>query len=124
MGSLKIAHTNFNVFDLDKSLDFYKTAFEFEEVRRKVASDGSYILVYLGDGSGAHQLELTWLRDRDEPYDLGDNEIHFAVTIDDYDGWHAKHKEMGYTLWENDAMGLYFVQDPDGFWIEVLPSKR
>lgn len=124
MGSLKIAHTNFNVFDLDKSLHFYKTAFEFEEVRRKVASDGSYILVYLGDGSGAHQLELTWLRDRDEPYDLGDNEIHFAVTTDDYDGWHAKHKEMGYTLWENDAMGLYFVQDPDGFWIEVLSSKR
>ena len=122
MGSLKIAHTNFNVFNLEKSLEFYTQAFEFEEVRRVDAEDGSFILIYLGDGSGGHQLELTWLRDRNEPYNLGENEIHFAVTTTDYEGWHARHKEMGFNLWENDAMGIYFVEDPDGYWIEVLPA--
>ncbi|MCG8472739.1 MAG: VOC family protein [Desulfobacterales bacterium] len=123
MGSLKIVHTNFTVFDLEKSLDFYTRAFEFEEVHRKEAEDGSYILVYLGDGSSSHLLELTWLKDRKEPYNLGDNEIHFAVTTNDYDNWHARHKEMGLNLWENEAMGLYFVEDPDGYWIEVLPVR-
>ena len=46
----KFVHNNFNVKDLDKSLAFYKEALGLEEVRRKVASDESFILVYLGDG--------------------------------------------------------------------------
>ena len=68
-------------------------------------------------------MELTWLKDRKEPYNLGDNEIHFAVTTEDYDAWHTRHKEMGLNLWENDAMGIYFVADPDGYWTEVIPAK-
>ncbi|VFQ44188.1 VOC family protein [Desulfoluna butyratoxydans] len=123
MGTLKIAHTNFTVFDLEKSLAFYTEALDFEIVRRHEAEDGSFVLVYLGDGTGGHQLELTWLKERTEPYNLGDNEIHLAVTTDAYDTWHARHKEMGLNLWENEAMGIYFVEDPDGYWIEVVPEK-
>ena len=78
----KFVHNNFNVLDLDKSLAFYKEALGLVEVRRKEAEDGSFILVYLGDGgSSAHQLELTWLRDWDRPYNLGDNEFHLAFQV-------------------------------------------
>ena len=121
----KFVHNNFNVLDLDKSLKFYKEALGLVEVRRKEAEDGSFILVYLGDGgSSAHQLELTWLRDWDHPYDLGDNEFHLAFTVDDFDAAHARHKEMGCICFENEAMGIYFIEDPDGYWLEILPSRR
>ena len=66
------AHNNFNVIDLDKSLKFYEEALGLKEVRRKEAADGSFILVYLGDATTGYQLELTWLRDRREPYNLGE----------------------------------------------------
>ena len=119
----KFVHNNFNVKDLDKSLAFYKEALGLEEVRRKVASDGSFILVYLGDGQTAHQLELTWLRDWEKDhYDLGDNEFHLAFRTDDFEAAHAKHAEMGCICYENTAMGLYFITDPDEYWLEILPT--
>ncbi|MGZ5454213.1 MAG: VOC family protein [Candidatus Aminicenantales bacterium] len=118
------AHNNINVLDLGKSLAFYEEALGLAEARRKEAKDGSYILVYLGDGHSAHQLELTWLRDRKEPYDLGDNEIHLAFTVDDYDAALAKHKKMGVVCFENTVMGIYFIEDPDGYWLEIIPEKR
>lgn len=117
-------HNNINVLNLEKSIDFYKKALGLVETRRKEASDGSFILVFLGDEKTPHKLELTWLRDRTEPYDLGDNEIHIAFTADDYEAAHALHKEMGCICFENEAMGIYFIEDPDGYWIEILPEKR
>ncbi|MBE3110276.1 MAG: VOC family protein [Acidobacteria bacterium] len=118
------AHNNINVLDLEKSLVFYKSALGLEEVRRHEAKDGNFVLVYLGDGRTSHRLELTWLRDRKEPYDLGDNEIHLAFTVDDYAAAYAKHKEMGVVCYENPAMGIYFIEDPDGYWIEVTPGAN
>ena len=104
------AHNNFNVIDLDKSLKFYEEALGLKEVRRKEAADGSFILVYLGDGVTPHQLELTWLRDWEKDhYDLGDNEFHLAFRVDDFEAAHAKHKEMGCICFENEKMGIYFI---------------
>ena len=118
------AHNNFNVLDLDKSLAFYKEALGLTEVRRVAAEDGSFILVYLGDASGSdYSLELTWLRDWDRPYNLGDNEFHLAFVVDDYAAAHARHKEMGCICYENEAMGIYFITDPDGYWLEIVPAK-
>lgn len=119
-----IAHTNFNVLDLDKSLSFYREALGLREVRRIEAEDGSYILVFLGDETTEHQIELTWLRDRKDPYDLSDNEIHLAFLVDDYEGAHAHHSQMGCICFENTQMGLYFIEDPDGYWIEIIPKNR
>lgn len=117
-------HFNFNVFDLEKSLRFYEKALGLKEVRRKEASDGSFILVYLGDGTTGFTLELTWLRDRKEPYNLGDLEYHLCLRVEgDYAQWREYHHEMGCICYENHEMGLYFIQDPDGYWIEVLPLK-
>lgn len=113
-------HTNFNVFDLEKSLRFYEQALGLKEVRRSNAKDGSFTIVFLGDGETDYQLELTWLRDRKAPYDLGDNEIHLAVRVKDKKQAYELHRQMGCICYENHDMGLYFISDPDGYWIEIL----
>ena len=116
-------HFNFNVLDLERSLAFYKDALGLTPVREKEASDGSFRLVYLGDGVSAFTLELTWLKDRTQPYDLGEGEFHLAFTVPDMEAAHQKHREMGCICFENPAMGIYFIEDPDGYWIEVVPDK-
>ena len=117
-------HFNFNVLDLEKSLAFYEKALGLKEVRRKVASDESCILVYLGDTEGHFTLELTWLRDRTEAYNLGECEYHLCVRVPgDYAATREYHREMGCIAYENHDMGLYFITDPDGYWIEILPVK-
>ena len=117
------AHYNYIVLNLEKSLAFYKDALGLEEVRRMEAEDGSFIIVYLGDGKTNFNLELTWLRDWDRPYNLGDNEVHLAFKVEDFDAAHAKHKEMGCICFENEAMGIYFINDPDGYWLEIVPNR-
>lgn len=118
------AHNNFNVLDLEKSLKFYEEALNLKEARRMEAEDGSFILVYLTDGKTPHELELTWLRDRKEPYNLGENEFHLAFVVEDYEAAYKKHKEMGCIVYENPAMGIYFIADPDNYWLEVIPAKK
>lgn len=117
-------HYNYNVLDLEKSMAFYEVALGLKEVRRKEAPDGSWKLVYLGDGVTDFQLELTWLRDRKEPYNLGENEFHLAFTVADYNAAHEKHKEMGCICFENPEMGIYFINDPDNYWLEIVPEKK
>jgi lactoylglutathione lyase len=112
------------VSDLDKSLKFYKDALGLEPVgKRKEAADGSFIIVYLGDGKTDFRLELTWLRDHPQKYDLGECEFHLALRADDYGAAYQKHKEMGCVCFENPAMGIYFISDPDGYWIEIIPTR-
>lgn len=118
-------HYNFNVLDLDKSIKFYEEALGLKEKRRKVAKDDSFILVYLEDGSTDFELELTWLRDWDRPYSMGDNEVHLCVRVDgDYEEIRKFHKENGWVCYENHDMGLYFIIDPDDHWIEILAKNR
>jgi lactoylglutathione lyase len=117
------AHNSFNVLDLEVSLAFYKNALGLKEARRRESEDGSFILVFLEDGKSAHQLELTWLRDHKEPYDLGECEFHLAIRTDDIEGARALHKEMDCVCYENPNMGVYFISDPDGYWIEIIPAR-
>ncbi|MDO4703796.1 VOC family protein [Tannerella sp.] len=120
----KFDHYNFNVLDLERSLAFYEKALGLKEKRRKVAADDSFILVYLTDEQTGFLLELTWLRDRVEPYDLGECEYHLCMRVPgDYDEVRRYHKEMGCVCYENEKMGLYFIEDPDGYWIEILPEQ-
>ena len=120
----KFYHFNFNVLDLDRSLAFYKQALNLTPVREKEGADGSFKLVYLGDDAGSFTLELTWLAARKEPYDLGEGEFHLAFTVSDLDEAHARHEAMGCICFENKAMGIYFIEDPDGYWIEIVPEKK
>jgi len=122
--NFKIVHNNYNVFDLNKSLDFYEKALGLTEQRRHEAEDGSFILAYVGNEQAPHLVELTWLRDMDRPYNLGDNEIHLALETDDFDAAYQLHKQMGCICFENKEMGIYFIEDPDGYWIEIVPSAK
>lgn len=119
----KFVHNNFNVKDLDSSMNFYQKALGLEEQRRVNAADGSYIIVFLGNEFAPHRLELTWLRDWDRPYNLGDNEFHLALETDNYEESFAKHQEMDCICFVNKEKGLYFISDPDGYWIEIVPKK-
>ena len=117
-------HFNFNVVDLDRSIAFYKEALGLEVVRTKEPEDGSFKLAFLGEKYTGFNLELTWLRDRgNKPYDLGECEFHLAFLTDEFDKLHAKHKEMGCVCFENKEMGVYFITDPDGYWIEIVPVR-
>ena len=117
-------HFNINVLDLERSIEFYQKALGLKEKKRKVASDGSFILVYLGEETTGFLLELTWLRDKKEPYELGENESHLCMRVEgDYDEIRKYHKELGCVCYENTSMGIYFINDPDNYWIEILPVK-
>jgi lactoylglutathione lyase len=117
-------HFNFNVLDLEKSLKFYEENLGLKEVRRNEPEHGEFIIVYLGDGETDFRLELTWLRDWDRPYDLGDEEFHLALVVDDYEAAYELHKKNDVICYENEKMGIYFIADPDGYWLEVLPKRR
>ncbi len=118
----KMIHENYNVLDLQKSLDFYEKALGLTEKRRKNAEDGSFIIVYVGNDTTEFELELTWLRDWQEPYNLGHNEFHLAFETNDFEKSHELHKKMGCICFENPSMGIYFINDPDGYWLEIVPA--
>ena len=122
--TFSMIHENYNVSDLDASIAFYGKALGLHEVRRNVASDGSYIIAFLADDANGFELELTWLRDRAEPYDLGEGEFHLAFSVPDLDAAHKRHAALGCICFENPAMGIYFIEDPDGYWIEIVPERK
>ncbi len=121
---MKMIHENYNVLDLEKSMDFYEKALGFRELRRKTAEDGSFIIVYMGNDETDFELELTWLRDRKEPYNLGDEEFHLALRTDAFEEAYELHREMGCICFENREMGVYFIKDPDGYWLEIVPERK
>jgi len=120
----KMIHENFNVSDLDVSLAFYEKALGLKEIRRKTAEDGSFIIVYVGNEETDFELELTWLEEHPQKYDLGEEEFHLAFRADDFDAAHKLHEEMGCIVFENHDMGIYFITDPDGYWLEILPEEE
>ena len=120
----RMNHNNINVSDMEKSLACYKEAFGLHVARESEPEDKSFKLCFLQDDSGYWQLELTWLRDHPQKYDLGENEIHLGLVTDDFEAAHALHEKMGCICFENPAMGIYFVEDPDGYWVEVVPPRR
>ena len=117
-------HFNFNVLDLERSLRFYDEALGLRPVREKNAEDGSFKIVFLGDGVTGFQLELTWMTERTQPYDLGEQEYHLAFKTEDMEAAHRLHEQMGCICFENPKMGVYFIEDPDGYWIEIIPLRR
>ena len=113
-------HENYNVRDLDRSLAFYREALGLHEVRRNEKPE--FTIVFMADDTETFQLELTWLKDRTQPYDLGEQEFHLALLTDRFDELLARHRAMGCVCFENPAMGIYFIEDPDGYWIEIVPE--
>ena len=120
--NFQMIHENYNVSDLEKSLAFYEKALGLHEKRRKIG-DG-FIIVYVCNDQSDFELELTWLKDHPQPYDLGECEFHLAFRADDFEAAHRLHEEMGCICYENPAMGIYFITDPDGYWLEIVPARK
>ena len=118
----KMIHENYNVADLAKSMAFYEKALGLHEVKRINTDD--FTIVFMGNDESSFELELTWLKDHPQPYDLGECEFHLAFLADDYEAAHKLHEEMGCICFENPAMGIYFISDPDGYWLEIIPTRK
>lgn len=118
----KMIHENYNVADLETSLAFYEKALGLKEKRRKKGK--GFIIVYVGNEESDFELELTWLEEHPEKYNLGECEFHLAFSIEDYEAAHQLHEEMGCICYENPEMGIYFIEDPDGYWLEIVPEKK
>lgn len=116
-------HTNLNVADLEKSIQFYEEALGLRVQRMVAPEGGDFKLAFLEDGVTGYLLELTWLKDHPQKYELGENESHICFRVDDFEAAHQKHREMGCVCFENEAMGLYFIEDPDGYWFEITPVR-
>ena len=118
----KMIHENYNVADLEQSMRFYEKALGLKEARRKTGDD--FIIVYMSNEEADFELELTWLKDHPQKYDIGEEEFHLAFRTDDYEAAHRLHEAMGCICMENPSMGIYFIMDPDGYWLEILPTRE
>lgn len=118
----QMIHENYNVADLAVSEAFYEKALGLKEVRRNEKED--FIIAYLSNEESDFELELTWLKDHPQKYNLGECEFHLAFRTDDYEAAHRLHEEMGCICFENKAMGIYFIEDPDGYWLEIVPVRK
>lgn len=117
-------HFNINVTNLERSVAFYKQALGLMPCGEIDGPEGAFKILYLKNDSSDFMLELTWLRDHPEVYDLGECEFHLCLRVaGDYEETRAFHQAMGCVCFENHDMGLYFISDPDGYWIEILPEK-
>lgn len=119
----KMSHTEIHVLDLERSIAFYKEALGLSVVREKGPEDGSWKIVFLANEESTHQLELTWNKGRTEPYDQGAGDIHLAFETEDTAAALAHHEKMGCVTHVNEKMGIYFISDPDGFKIEIVPLR-
>ncbi|MBO5337341.1 MAG: VOC family protein [Lachnospiraceae bacterium] len=119
--NFKMVHENYNVADLDRSIAFYEKALGLHEKRRK--NGNGFIIVFMGNDSSDFELELTWLEEHPQNYNLGECEFHLAFRTEDFDAALKLHEEMGCICFENPKMGIYFIQDPDGYWLEIVPTR-
>lgn len=117
----KMIHENYNVSDLAVTLKFYEQALGLTE-KHRIEGEG-FTIIYVGNDESDFELELTCLKDHPQKYDLGECEFHLAFRTDDYEAAHARHEQMGCICFENPDMGVYFIEDPDGYWLEIVPEK-
>jgi lactoylglutathione lyase len=122
----KAIHAMIRVMNEDRSVAFYKTAFDLDVAER--LDFDSFTLLYLSNSESGFELELTVNKDQKEPYDLGDGYGHMAFSVDDITAEHARFKAEGLkprkiVEFERDGALLakfFFVEDPDGYQIEIL----
>ncbi|MBQ9157357.1 MAG: VOC family protein [Eubacterium sp.] len=115
-------HHCIHVMDKEKTIAFYEKALGLKVKREKGPADGSWVNVFMGNDESPSELEFTWNRGFDGQYENAGKDVHIAFRVPDIDAAHKLHEEMGCIVRENPKMGLYFITDPDGQWIEILPE--
>ena len=114
------------VSDEINSTAFYQKAFNLSIADR--LDFETFTLVYLSNAEAEFELELTINKGQEEPYQLGNGYGHLAVSVDNIEAEHARFEKEGLNPrklveFEKDGALLakfFFVQDPDGYEIEVL----
>ena len=122
----KAIHSMIRVLDEQRSIEFYKKAFDLDVADR--LDFETFTLVYLSNSECEFELELTINKDQAEAYDLGNGYGHLAVSVDDLESEHGKIAKLGFdpgdiVEFERDGSLLakfFFIKDPDGYDIEVL----
>jgi len=122
----KMIHSMIRVLDEARSVAFYGAAFGLKVAER--LNFDSFTLVYLANAETGFELELTINKGREEPYELGNGYGHLAVSVEDVDAEHARMTALGLNPRKlvDFAPGgrvlarFFFIQDPDGYEIEVL----
>ena len=115
-----MSHVCLRVLDLEASTDFYRRALGLTVQRELAMPDRGWQLRFLGDGKTDFQLELCKETARTRPYHLGDDTPHIALRAEAFDDLKARHRDQG-LICDELASGIYFIQDPDGHLIEILP---
>lgn len=123
----KMLHTCIRVYDLEKSIEFYKNALGLKVTETKDNPDRKFTLVYLTDEDHTYELELTYNYGADK-YELGNGYSHMAFSIEDFEETFEKHKAMGITVTEMygitpGVVNIYFIVDPDGYKIEIIKAE-
>ncbi|MDY2788706.1 MAG: VOC family protein [Atopobium sp.] len=119
----RFVHRCTHVLDRDATVAFYQKALGLVVERVSGPEDGSWSNTFMVDPQSGFEIELTWNRGRTTPYENGGMDTHIAFRVDDIEAAHALHEEMGCIQKENPKMGLYFIVDPDGQRIEILPEN-
>ncbi len=122
----KLIHSMIRVLEEERSVAFYRTAFALE-IADRIAFE-SFTLIYLRNAESGFELELTVNKGQSTPYDPGNGYGHLAVSVDDLEAEHARLAGAGLAPGDikelktpaGDTARFFFVEDPDGYRIEVL----
>ena len=117
-----MSHICLRVLDLERSTAFYRQHLGLTVQRELDMPDRGWQLRFLGDGQTPFQLELCRETGRTQPYHLGDDTPHVALTAQDFLLCKARHREAG-LICDELPSGIYFILDPDGHLLEILPPK-
>ena len=128
---MRLLHTMLRVGDLDRSIDFYRHVLGMELLRRKDYPEGKFTLAFVGYGDESENsvIELTCNWDTDS-YDLGEGYGHIAIEVDDvYEAVDELRSRGGKVIREAGPMNagttiIAFIEDPDGYPIELIGRKH
>lgn len=122
----KMVHSCIRVLDDQKSIDWYKAAFDLDVADQ--LDFENFRLTYLANAESGFELELTVNKSRTESYDLGDGYAHLAFVVQSADAHHAAMTEKGLEVGDlvdfapdgELVARFFFATDPDGYKIEVI----
>jgi lactoylglutathione lyase len=107
---------------MERSLAFYEKALNLKVLRRKDAADRE--IAFIGNEESSHRTELVHMKGRTAPYDHGENSTYFAFRTDDFEAARVKHTGMGCFDHDLPEFGVYFIRDPDGYLVEIMPVRK
>ncbi len=122
----KVVHMMVRVREEARSVAFYQTSFGLQIADRRDWPD--FTLIYMSNAENDFEVELTVNKGQSQDYELGNGYGHMAVVVDDLDAEHARMASVGLRPKDIKQMTLdgqpfgrfFFIEDPDGYKIEVL----